>query len=107
VFRPFFFVFRTVFPAAYRFLDMRRQADRFRVARSVHVSGELDPGVRPEDTRELARRARGEAVVIPGAGHLEAIKTATDEVIGTALEAFAAAGRRTAQEPVTGAPRSR
>jgi pimeloyl-ACP methyl ester carboxylesterase len=91
VFRPFFFLFRTLFPAAYRFLDMRRHAEAFRVERSVHVSGELDPGVRPEDTRELARRAGGAALVVPGAGHLEAIKTATDEVIGRALAEFEAA----------------
>jgi pimeloyl-ACP methyl ester carboxylesterase len=85
LFRPMFLLFRVLFPSAYRFFDMRRHAEGFRVRRTAHVSGALDPGVRPEDTRELAARAGGRHLIVPGARHLESIKAAPAEVIGLAM----------------------
>ncbi len=64
----------------------------------AYVSGKRDPGVRPRDTRELASLAGGEVRIVPGAGHLESIKLATDEVVGLALETFAAAETTEATE---------
>lgn len=87
--RPFYLLFRTVFPATHRFLDLRRHAPHLGVRSAAYVSGALDRGVRPEDTRELAHRAGGRALIVPGADHLEAIKLAPGEVLGLALETFA------------------
>ncbi|HEX2164130.1 MAG TPA: hypothetical protein VHM02_09295 [Thermoanaerobaculia bacterium] len=94
VFRPMFLLFRLLFPAVHAFYDMRRHAGAFRVARSAHVSGALDPGVRPEDTRELAERAGGRWLVVPGARHLEAIKAAPEQVIALGLETIGAVQAR-------------
>jgi pimeloyl-ACP methyl ester carboxylesterase len=90
---PFHRVFRTLFPRSFRFLDLRRHAPHLRVQRVAYVSGETDPGVLPEDTRTLAHLAAGggRAVahrIVPGAGHLEAIKRAGSEVIALALATF-------------------
>lgn len=90
LFRPMFLLFRHLYPTAHRFLDMRRHAERFRVGRTAHVSGGEDPGVRPDDTRELAARARGAHLIVPGARHLEAIKAAPEAVIGLAMETLTA-----------------
>src|SRR4029450_2219287 len=67
--RPFFLVFRTVFPDFYRLPALRRHAPHLGVRAAAYVSGERDPGVRPEDTRALAAAARAEHRVIAGAGH--------------------------------------
>ena len=88
--RPMFLLFRVLFPSAYRFMDMRRHAESFRVRRIAHVSGAADPGVRPEDTRELAERARGRHLIVPGARHLESIKAAPATVLDLALATLAA-----------------
>jgi pimeloyl-ACP methyl ester carboxylesterase len=84
-FRPMFFLFRVLYPSVYRFLDMRRHAEAFRVQRTAYVSGGQDPGVPAEDTRELAARAGGRHLVVPRARHLEAIKAAPEAVIALAL----------------------
>lgn len=89
--RPMYLVFRYATRPAYRFLDIRRHAPFLRVAAATYVSGALDHGVRPEDTRELARRAGGEAVIIPEAKHLGSIRIATRRVIDLALDTFARA----------------
>lgn len=86
--KPFHLLFRTLFPKSYRYFDLRRHAAHLKVAEVAYVSGERDPGIRPEETRELARLAGAEARIIPAAGHLEAIKLATDEVVSLALETF-------------------
>lgn len=91
--RPGVALYRAIFPAAARFLDLRRHAPWLAARRVTYLSGEMDPGVRPEDTRELARLSGGRAHVIPGATHLEAIKIATADVIRLALETFEAAER--------------
>lgn len=87
--RPFHLLFRTLFPKTFRFFDVRRHAGHLQVARAAYVSGERDPGVRPEETRELARLAGAQVLIVPGAGHLEAIKLATAEVVDLALATFA------------------
>jgi pimeloyl-ACP methyl ester carboxylesterase len=86
--RPFHLLFRTLFPKSFRFFDVRRHAAHLQVAKAAYVSGERDPGVRPEETRELARLAGAEVRIVPNAGHLEAIKLATDEVVALALQTF-------------------
>lgn len=86
--KPFHLLFRAVFPRTFRYFDLRRHAGHLQVARIAYVSGERDPGVRPEETRELARLAGAEVRIVPGAGHLEAIKLATEEVVALALETF-------------------
>lgn len=86
--RPGVLLFRALFPATARFLDLRRHAPWLSARRVAYLSGGDDTGVRPEDTRELARRAGGQAHVVADAQHLEAIKIATAEVIRLALETF-------------------
>lgn len=97
--RPGVFLFRALFPATARFLDLPRHAPWLAARRVAYLSGGSDRGVRPEDTRELARRAGGQAHLVPGARHLEAIKIATAEVIRRALETFEAAGPEAARSP--------
>lgn len=85
----FFHFFRLAFPSAYRFLDMRRHAPFVRPRGVAYVSGALDAGVRPDDTRELARLAGGRAWVVDDAPHLGAIKRDPQAVIALALQTFA------------------
>ncbi len=86
---PLFRLFRLAFPSVYRFLDMRRHAPFMRLRRAASVSGALDRGVQPDDTRELARLARGQACIVDDAPHLGAIKRDPQAVIGLALQTFA------------------
>ncbi|HMB52622.1 MAG TPA: alpha/beta fold hydrolase [Thermoanaerobaculia bacterium] len=88
--RPLYRLFRLLFPAAYRYLDLRHHAPALGLP-VVYVSGADDPGVPPEETRALADRAGGEAEIVDGAGHLEAIKRETRRVIARALAVFAGA----------------
>lgn len=105
LFRPMFLLFRLLYPTAHRFLDMRRHAERFQVHRTAHVSGGDDPGVHPEDTRELARRAGGESLIVSGARHLEAIKAAPEAVIRLAMATLAPTAPRPAPPPPASSPR--
>jgi hypothetical protein len=86
--RPAYLFFRACFRSAYRFLDARRHAGAMRLAAVTYVSGERDTGVRPEDTRTLAEAAGGQWRIVPGAGHLGAIKVAGAEVLALALDTF-------------------
>lgn len=86
--RPFYLFYRHVLRQAYRFLDARSHAAAMTVEAAAYVSGENDPGVRPEDTRALAKAAGGRSHVVAGAGHLGAIKIAQEEVIELALDTF-------------------
>lgn len=97
--RPAFVLFRTLFPDFYQWLDIRRHAPHLGVRAAAYVSGELDPGVPPEDTRALARAAGSPQLVLPGIGHLEGIKREPERVIGLALETFQ---RGLGQEQVPG-----
>jgi pimeloyl-ACP methyl ester carboxylesterase len=90
--RPFHRLFRTLFPDAFRFLDLRLHAPALQVETAAYVSGEADHGVPPGHTRELAAAAGAENRIVPGAGHLEAIKRATGEILDLALSTFEAAG---------------
>ena len=91
--RPFYLFYRHVLRHAYRFLDMRRHAEAFSLRAVTYVGGAADPGVRPEDTRELAARARGRCHIVDAAKHLDSIKIANREVIELALATFAQAER--------------
>jgi len=97
--RPGYLVFRHLFVRGYRFLDVRRHAAALRVAAAAYVSGERDPHVLPEETRDLARRAGARALVVPGADHLASIQIAHDEVVALALDTF-----RRAEEASGAAP---
>jgi pimeloyl-ACP methyl ester carboxylesterase len=89
--RPFYLIFRTFLPTAYRYIDIRRHARARRAAAVAYVSGDRDPGVRPEDTLSLSEAAGGEAIVIPGAEHLGSIKRANRKVLAAAIALFARA----------------
>lgn len=89
--RPFYLFFRHVLRRSYQYLDMRRHAEAFSLRAVTYVGGAKDRGVRPEDIRDLAERARGHWEIVDRAGHLEAIKLANQEVIDLALETFARA----------------
>lgn len=86
--RPFYFFYRTVLSEAYRYLDIRLHAAAMSVKAVTYISGELDRGVRPQDTLALAEAAGGRHLVVPGADHLGAIKSAEREVISLALDTF-------------------
>lgn len=100
--RPFYTVFRTFLRRAYRYLDLRRHAPSLRVQAAAFVGGELDRGIPAADTRQLARLAGAECLIVPGAGHLGAIKRETEAVIELALRTFRRAERREAGSPGAG-----
>ena len=85
---PCYLFFQYVLPRAYRYLDLRRHAAHLKVAAAGYVGGGRDRGVPADDTRELARLAAGRALVIPEAGHLEALRKSRDRVVGFALATF-------------------
>ncbi len=86
--RPCYLFFRCFFRKAYRFLDIRRHAAALRLGAVTYISGEKDPGIFPDETRELASLASGRHRIIPAAGHLSSIKLATDEVHALAVWTF-------------------
>jgi pimeloyl-ACP methyl ester carboxylesterase len=86
--RPGYLLLRTLFSASYRFLDARSHARALGLGAVTYISGERDAGVRPHETAELARLAGGRCHIVPGAGHLGAVKLATAEVLELALETF-------------------
>jgi len=86
--RPGYLFFRSVFRQAYRYLDACRHAPALRVQAVSYIGGELDPGVLPSETEELARLAGGRSLIVPRAGHLGAIKVAREAVLELALDTF-------------------
>ena len=88
--RPAFLVFRHGLPAAYRFLDLRAHVPHLKTRRTAYVSGGRDRGVPEAETRELARRAAGECLIVPKSGHLSSIKRANGEVVALAMKTFGA-----------------
>lgn len=86
--RPFYLFYRHALRQAYRYLDARSQARAMSVKAITYVSGEKDRGVCPEDTRALAEAAGGRSLIVPGAGHLAAIKVAQEKIIELALDTF-------------------
>lgn len=101
--RPFYLFFRHALRSSYLYLDMRRHTEAFSLRAVTYVGGGSDPGIRPDDTRELATRARGRSCIIDSAGHLEAIKVANEQILALALDTFARAEAgstpRTHQDP--------
>jgi len=91
---PCYLLFRGLFATTYRFLDLRRHAPHLRLTAAAYASGAEDRGIRPAETRALARLAGADVQVIEAAGHLGAIKEANRKVIATALSTFARAERR-------------
>ena len=92
--RPFYLFYRHVLRKAYRYLDIRNHAPAMNLGAVSYVSGGNDRGILPEETRELADLTGGQALIVPGAGHLESIKTANAEVIALALDTFRRAEHR-------------
>jgi pimeloyl-ACP methyl ester carboxylesterase len=93
---PGYALFETVFRSSYRYLDLRDHAPALRLGAVAYAAGGEDPGIPEADTRRLAALAGGECLIVPGAGHLAAIKLAGEAVIDLALDTFArgaAAGR--------------
>jgi pimeloyl-ACP methyl ester carboxylesterase len=88
--RPALLVFRYGLPSTYRYLNIRAHVPYFKTQRLAYVGGGRDRGVPAEDTRDLARRAGGECLVVPKSGHLSSIKRANAEVVGLALKTFGA-----------------
>jgi pimeloyl-ACP methyl ester carboxylesterase len=86
--RPFYALFRLLYGRGYRYLDLRDHAPHLQARRLAYVSGALDPGVRPRDTRALAERAGAGHLLIPGADHLDSIKQAPKAVVELALRTF-------------------
>jgi pimeloyl-ACP methyl ester carboxylesterase len=105
--RPGYLLFRHLFARAYRFLDIRRHAAALGVEAATYVSGERDPNVLPEETRQLAALAGAGCRIIPGADHLAAIKVANAEVIELALDTFRRAEAMRSGEGVEGAATAR
>jgi len=92
--RPAFLFYRYVLRTAYRFLDIRRHARAMSLKAVTYVSGALDRGVRPEDTRSLAAAAGGRSHIVPKADHLGSIKVDGSEVLFLAIETFLRAENR-------------
>jgi len=86
--------YRTFLGAGYRFLDLRRHAPFLRARAVAHAVGERDPGIPVSDARTLAAAAGSELLVVPGAGHLDAIRQAPEQVVGLALRTFETAAER-------------
>lgn len=91
--RPFYGIFRRCLRRAHPYLDMRRHAPHLRLRAVAYAGGDADRGIPAADTRELARLADGECLIVPGAGHLAAIKRAPGEVVACALRTFERGGR--------------
>lgn len=87
--RPAYALFQRAFRRSYDFLDMRRHAPALQGRPVAYVSGALDVGVRPDDTRRLAELAGAQLCVVPEAPHLGAIKRAPEQVLELALATFA------------------
>lgn len=85
---PFYLFFQHCLPRAYRFLDARRHASCLRLGAAAYLSGDRDRSVLPQETRELARRARGRSHLVEGADHLQSIRLAHGEALRWALETF-------------------
>ncbi|MFL6195879.1 MAG: alpha/beta hydrolase, partial [Thermoanaerobaculia bacterium] len=86
--RPIYLIFRMAFPGVYRYFDLRRHAPYLRLRAVAYISGERDRGALAAETRDLAHLAGGTSLIVPGAGHLAAIKLANQMILDLALETF-------------------
>ncbi len=82
--------YRQALGSAYRFLDLRGHAASLNIPSVSYVSGLNDPGILPQETKELARLAGGRARVVANAGHLDVIKRDGNAWIPMALDTFSA-----------------
>jgi hypothetical protein len=87
----FYRVFERFLTRAWPFLSIAEHAPFLGVDAGLWISGELDRGVFPEETKLVAAEARGESMIIEGAGHLGAMRVAPQRVLDAALGLFEAA----------------
>lgn len=85
---PFYGFFRHALPRAYRYMDAQRHAPHLRARAVAYLSGELDRGVLPAETRQLAHLAAAEVRIVRHADHLESIEREGEAVIASALGTF-------------------
>lgn len=86
--RPLYWIFRTFLGRAYSYLDIRRHAAACRGKKILYVGGDADPGIPVHSFEEMRDAAQAELLLVPGAGHLQSIKLAQDEILRRALELF-------------------
>lgn len=86
----FYRVFERFLTRAWPFLAVSAHAPTLGVGRGLWISGELDRGVLPEETRLVAQAAGGESMIIAGAGHLGAMRVAPARVLEAAIGLFEA-----------------
>ncbi len=86
--RPGYLLVHYGFPRFYRYLDLRRQAAAMRHRAAAYVGGRCDPGVRAEETLDLARRAGAAHLLVDQADHLGSLRVARAEVVALALATF-------------------
>ncbi len=82
--------FERTLPTAYRYLDLIEHAPHLAIDRGLWIGGALDRGALAAETAEIARRARGESLIVPGAGHLAAFKLAGPEILERAMALISA-----------------
>ena len=92
--RPFYWIFRAFLGSAYAYLDIRRHAAACRGKAILYVGGDADPGIPVRSFEEMRDAAEAELLLVPGAGHLQSIKQAQEEILRRALELF-----RRAEDP--------
>ncbi|MEM1181217.1 MAG: alpha/beta fold hydrolase [Acidobacteriota bacterium] len=87
--RPAYRFFQTALPSAYRFLDLFEQAPRLSGRPTAWVSGAWNDTVLTQETREIARRAGGRALIVDDAKHLECMRRGRGSMVELALGTFA------------------
>jgi pimeloyl-ACP methyl ester carboxylesterase len=89
--RPCNTLFRSLLPRPHAYLDLRRHAPFLAVRAAAYAGGERDRGIPAADTRRLAELAGAELRLVPGAGHLAAIKEDGEGIVALGLRTFARA----------------
>ncbi len=87
----FYRVFERFLTRAWPFLGIAAHAPFLGVERGLWISGELDRGVLPDETRLVAHEAGGRSMIVEAAGHLGAMRVAPARVLDAALGVFEAA----------------
>ena len=96
--RPFYLIFRALMRRANAYLDLRRHAGSLGTRAVAYIGGTDDPGIPAADHRRLALLAGAELLLVPGAGHLAAIRLANEEVLALALATLEKGHGRSAGE---------
>lgn len=89
--RPFFLAYPRLLPGAHAYLDLRRHAPFLKARAAAYAGGGRDRGIPAADTRRLAELARAELRLVPGAGHLAAIKEDQEGIVSLGLRTLARA----------------